>query len=739
MSQASAGGPKQAAAPLTSSFPKNFLREWRNIRPLLEQIARAHSGDLPPARKLCKSPDAAERAVYEAVRRHHDGMAAVRERMGLKLRSRSGKKSLRHWENLDAALKPLIAKLGHFPATEELESLGRHDVLNACERHHGGLDAVSRKYGYAPRYQRGERSLKKWKNLERELWEAIFLIGRFPSEDDLNDLGKGRVSRAIQLYPHGTLAVRKKFGVDSRCKKGEDSLRRWENYSRELAIAAKQSGGRFPSKPEFEILGKMHLYRLAKFFGGIPEARRRFEEAVARGEILLARVVVPKPAKPLIPKRITLQRLLDLYEIRFECVAGRIILEDGFARTHAFKGKAVLSGSSPKFEVAAAYRKFLPPISLEQKGETFSFDWHHAWLVSLLIQLSAQATDKREAVKRIQLIMQSASVQDKATNAFILLFDAYLRERDASVRKDMAEALSTATASKIRESFGASKTLFPRLNPIKSVPVQPANARARVSARPFTPQSAKASTAPTHTQSTTPGASRPAPVPRYAVPTPVAPRVAATPSSAHASQAASTSAPAAAQVAAPSKAPDETGLPGAPAAPSLPTRSSTPRAPTSQAAFAQPAQLIAASPPAPVQLKSLRGWLSELQVAPASVSRLITELGDHTFVFTAAQLYTDSLPPIPLQAAEGDFEFDSRHAWLVALAAKFASPLLDHRVQATQQVKQTVDSESDDARVFHALLVLRNAFMNEKDEEVERKMERVLGSKRARKFWKSPD
>ncbi len=420
------------------------LEEWENIKPLLDEIMREHNGNLPPADDLVRSKKPRDRAVYTAINDHHDGMAAVRERMGLNLKYFSGTKSLRYKENLDAVLKPLVETLGYFPSASQLKGLKLERITHACEIYHGGLDAVRNDYGYQPIQKRGADSLRHWKNMHRELSDIILLLGHFPILREMHLLGKDYVYAAMH-YHGGIDAVRKRFGAVPPYKRGFDSLRFWENYSRELAVTVKTLG-HFPSQKELENLGRFDVLGASRLHEGLVQSRRLFEAAVKRGEIRLEDAAAPRKREPVeeevAPRKrepakqvstVKLLALLEAHEVGIEQISGSI-----FAK-----------GDCHFIIPAPLYTSLLAPIPLHTCDGVLVLEQQHARLASLFIQLSsARACHRLKATRIISELAKTSSTRGEFRDALFVLRNAFMNEQDKHVRKEMHNVLESKQASK---------------------------------------------------------------------------------------------------------------------------------------------------------------------------------------------------------------------------------------------------------------------------------------------------
>lgn len=398
------------------------LNRWENLEPLLLKIMDDHGGDLPAINVIRDSEDPEYRAVYRAIYAHYSGIAEVRCRLGLKLKNYVGEASLRHRDNLDAILIPLVRRLGYFPSTEQLKKMKLGRVVHFFP-HHGGAVAIGREYGYPPRQKSGPESLKIWENLKREIQEIIFLIGRFPTVTDLRKLKRKYVYNAISQH-HGMRVVRGRFGVRPPYKRGIDSLRYWDNYLGELLRAVKVVG-HFPSQKELQAIGRSDLIGAARQHGGLVTVRERFEAFMASATIRTEDIAVPKPSKEVLPGSVKLLDLLEFYGVEPQQIIDNIISD---------------SSGAHLLVPAPYYSTIVEPVPLSTEEGVFSLDAENASIVSLFIQLSStDPAQKREAIDKIERIADGGT--ELKVPALTLLRNAFMVENDKVIEREMDAVL----------------------------------------------------------------------------------------------------------------------------------------------------------------------------------------------------------------------------------------------------------------------------------------------------------
>lgn len=205
----------------------------------------------------------------------HGGVDAVRKRMGFALGQKKGVRSLKHWTNFEQELRGVWQALGHYPTWIELEEFGRDDILGSF-RYHGGANKVRKKLGVPLVLKSGEYTLRKWPNLRAELIGIIREHGRFPSYQQLVAMGRSDIARAIIIFPGGTNAVRRKFGLKPLKRPPPESFRSWQNARQQLQIVF-DVFGHFSTEAELVATGNASLLQAIRdYHGGLRSAKARF-------------------------------------------------------------------------------------------------------------------------------------------------------------------------------------------------------------------------------------------------------------------------------------------------------------------------------------------------------------------------------------------------------------------------------------------------------------------------------
>jgi len=172
-------------------------------------------------------------------------------------------------------LKPIIRKLKHFPSDAELKMLRRSDIAHSILEEHGGFVNFQISLGFTPRKKTGGMSLYDKKNFLIEFEEFKRSLGHFPTKREFFKEGRGDLYAASRF--HGGLdKLRTEMGIKPSQLRGKNSLRIFENYSREIG-SVRQQLGHFPSWDELVALKRLDLLNAARYHGGMTGVRKRMQ------------------------------------------------------------------------------------------------------------------------------------------------------------------------------------------------------------------------------------------------------------------------------------------------------------------------------------------------------------------------------------------------------------------------------------------------------------------------------
>ncbi len=214
-----------------------FYDDWNNLEPELRAVMD-ELGAFPSQKDLAR---VGRSSLAAAIDRNFGGFHEVRKRMGVTASKRHPNGHWHSWENVEAALRPLIDRFGHFPSGAEIKASNLSGLLPAMRDHHGGVEAVREKLA-CPADVKPPGYWKKWENVESVIRELVRELGRFPLEDDFRTRGLSSVSYAIGSYHGGIAAVREKLGVEPSDRHPRGYWTEWTNVERALREIVEETG-----------------------------------------------------------------------------------------------------------------------------------------------------------------------------------------------------------------------------------------------------------------------------------------------------------------------------------------------------------------------------------------------------------------------------------------------------------------------------------------------------------------
>lgn len=173
--------------------------------------------------------------------------------------------------NVIAALKPLIEKLGRFPTSTEIKAFD-HRILRGIQRHHGGVERFRDSCGFGPlRKQRGYWC--ELKNAIRRVEELEQQLGRFPSLLDVRRYEVG-LFNAINKHYGGMTAFLVLIGRAEELPERPRGYWRSRKVIEEEYLRLKQKLGRVPTQKDLREAGLHGLETaIVEEYGGLRALR----------------------------------------------------------------------------------------------------------------------------------------------------------------------------------------------------------------------------------------------------------------------------------------------------------------------------------------------------------------------------------------------------------------------------------------------------------------------------------
>lgn len=251
--------------------PDNSWKNFENVTNALSAIVE-RTGHFPTKTELEAE---GEYWLIKGIQAH-GGFHEVGKKFDASIRKPPG-----YWENPENVKKELekvIETQGHFPTKDELDLLG-HSTLAArmCAI---GFSSLRKEYdaeGYKPR-----RYWQDFDNVRKEVETAMDLLGHFPSQKDLRELGCTSVARAISKYHGGFKKVREMMGQKTNTPRG--ILMDFDYVAEEVLELMHNNGfEELPSDSVLRALGRGTLgVAISRYHGGFERFRTEIDNYLGR-------------------------------------------------------------------------------------------------------------------------------------------------------------------------------------------------------------------------------------------------------------------------------------------------------------------------------------------------------------------------------------------------------------------------------------------------------------------------
>lgn len=155
-----------------------------------------------------------------------------------------------YWKDFEKVKREILnineqrGELGMMPTAEQLNQLGRLDLIRAISKHHGGFQSVAEKL----RLEFKKRRAGYWQdfaNIEKHILAFISLHGTadiMPTKQELEEAGEGSLANAMNLHG-GFPEVAQRLGLKlSYSRKERDYWKDTDNFKSELLQVVEQLG-----------------------------------------------------------------------------------------------------------------------------------------------------------------------------------------------------------------------------------------------------------------------------------------------------------------------------------------------------------------------------------------------------------------------------------------------------------------------------------------------------------------
>ena len=250
--------------------PKGYWDVEENVIKELEEVID-ELGHFPLQLELTKIGNSSLACAISK----HGTINYFREKMGYEIKiAQKG-----HWKqekNVIKTLEKMIDELGHFPTQSELSEIEKGGMLSAISKNGGfsyfrekmGYDAISKPNGY-------------WteENVIKELEEVIDELGHFPTNREMNEIGKSSLIFAIHKCG-STNYFREKMGYEI-IQKDHGYWDVEENVIKELERVIEELGY-FPTTTEISKIGNSSITIGINKHGGVNYFRKRMGHEILR-------------------------------------------------------------------------------------------------------------------------------------------------------------------------------------------------------------------------------------------------------------------------------------------------------------------------------------------------------------------------------------------------------------------------------------------------------------------------
>ncbi len=246
------------------------------LAPVVTELGRLPTHTELRARRLS--------GLSKAITRCHGGMEGVQRRASghapeiaeSKVVHRQG--FWKRFENVEAALRPHVERLGRMPTQRELRDRNDSSLSQAIDDYHGGTQEVGLRLGLAEPVSRRMRR-GHWcdfANVERTLLPIIAELGRMPNDPEMNARGLSSLSEAIRREHGGFDQVRIRLGIQTPLERAP--WKHWNEFQnvRAAILPIAEELGRMPTAKELHARGQGGLVSaIDQRFGGFREVEKR--------------------------------------------------------------------------------------------------------------------------------------------------------------------------------------------------------------------------------------------------------------------------------------------------------------------------------------------------------------------------------------------------------------------------------------------------------------------------------
>src|SRR3989344_1155918 len=267
--------------------PRDYWAEFNNLVNEINAIIEENGGKFPTESTLQEKN---RKDIINGFRRH-GGFPEVRKRMGYN-RSSSERmlprdsEQLTDWNWFSSELLQVIEQNGDkFPSSNELNKIGRGDLLRAINKYHGKTANVRARLGY----DEGMKPKGYWRNAWNVLYElTTFMLKNglesFPTRKEAKKYNGKQIMQAITMYfPGKTEGICNFLDIKRSDRKPNKYWHDFNNLRSELEKTIGEIG-RFPKLRDLSKIKYHALAHAIQFHGGFSVVRSKLEDTNGRTE-----------------------------------------------------------------------------------------------------------------------------------------------------------------------------------------------------------------------------------------------------------------------------------------------------------------------------------------------------------------------------------------------------------------------------------------------------------------------
>jgi len=241
--------------------PKGFWKDPKNLHAEVRRILRKYDR-IPSTREL---QELGHGGLASAIEKY-SSITEVRQAHGFAEENRRVLDKYENWDFFATEFKQVIADVGTFPTSNQLQALGKSHLETATYKFHRSLRHVRERLGFQPT----SRPKKYWNEYSNVIKETKLLVeqyGDLPSSGTLQKIGYGSFVQAVCNFHGGFHKLRNDLGLKNHAMPSGT----WSRpVIKKQFSAILCEHGRVPTTKELKEKGRSQLLAaIEKYFGGL--------------------------------------------------------------------------------------------------------------------------------------------------------------------------------------------------------------------------------------------------------------------------------------------------------------------------------------------------------------------------------------------------------------------------------------------------------------------------------------